>query len=239
MDVPARDAEIAQMSRAYRPFVHVLLRALLDLGGCAPKKTVIARIRLLLAAHLKDKQIDYLVAKGRFAWVRWELKTRGLVGGEGGSWALTDEGREYVEAYRDDEIVLDSPERIPELGKEQRAVDLPREAVEVTANGGYEIPLLQVMSEGITRKKEINVTLLKRFASDLLPGDKRMLTSGQTVMEYRCSWALTGLGQAGEAFNYKWGHWRITKAGRERLRRESKHWDLKKHQNARASVLPE
>lgn len=97
---------------AHRPFILPILKALLNLGGRAPRRLVIEEIRRLLADQLSESKFRYLQKNNRFGWVRLELRSRGLIGGQRGTWELTEIGRKYAEAHREDSIEI--PSTIPE-----------------------------------------------------------------------------------------------------------------------------
>src|SRR5690606_22349231 len=118
----------ARSSAAHRPLFLPILRAIEELGGSGQVKDVRARLRQELASVLSDAQLDYLEAKNRYGWARYELRTKGLIGGAKGIWALTDLGRRYVARHRS--AAPEAPVGIPTLARSSRRAPSLRKAGE-------------------------------------------------------------------------------------------------------------
>lgn len=230
------EEELATASTTHRAFFIPIVRAIAALGGRGRKREVVQKIRESLQHELSPRQLDYLESKNRYAWARVDLKNAGLIGGEFGTWELTELGRAYEAAHAEDEIriLLDIPE-----------ADAPppsrvhKETVPVTAYTGYELPLLEIMAEGVTDKHEILERMYHAIRERLLPGDERKMPSGKSVWRYRASWALSTMGRSGDVENVGTGQWAITSAGKERLVRERASWRIDAHQRSQAKVQVE
>jgi 5-methylcytosine-specific restriction protein B len=107
--------------------------------------------------------------------------------------------------------------------------------VTVTDYAGFDVPLLQAMVDGSTEKQAIFKAVRSALDDTLLPGDLRTMPRGQTVWEYRASWALTNLKKSGQARNPARGVWEITESGRKRLNVE-KSWQLTSYQQSKSKV---
>lgn len=227
------EEELAGSSITHRAFLIPVVRAIAALGGRARKREVVKKIREILQHALNERQLDYLESKNRYGWAQMDLKRAGLIGGEHGIWELTELGRAYEAAHADDEIHI--PLEIPEADAPAPS-NTPKETVPVTANAGYELPLLEVMAEEITDKHEILERLHRRLKDRLLPGDERKMPAGAPVWQFRANWALSSLGSSGHVENIGTGQWAITSAGRERLSRERSSWRIEAHQRSQARV---
>ena len=232
----AVEAELAGATSGIRPLFIPIVRAIAALGGRARKRDVMQRMREVLGHALSDRQLDYLESKGRYDWARLELKRLGLIGGEHGIWELTELGRAYEEAHAADEL------HIPLDFREADAPtpsNVPTETVVVTANAGYEIPLLEVLAEGVTDKREFLERLYQANKDRLLPGDMRKTRDDYPVWEYRANWGLSNLRRSGDVENIGTGQWSITSSGRERLARERATWDIRTFQRSQTKVRVE
>jgi len=236
IDLDAVEETLASSSSSHRPFYVPILRAIDSLGGSALKREVVRKARSLLEHHLNEKQLDYIEAKSRYGWARLTLRKNGLVEGEYGTWALTDLGRRYLSRHASDPIGIDV--EIPESDEPRRSA-IPTESVKATSYDGFHVPILETLAQGLTQKGQVFEAMLGRIAPSLLPGDRRKMPNGLEVWAYRSSWALTSLGQNGEAQNTGVGLWTITDAGRRRLEREAKSWDIGSFQNSKAKVQRE
>lgn len=228
-------AQVLAMNGSHRPFALPLLRAMHELGGAAKKKAVVERVRQSLENQIEANVFDELKRRGRFGFVRLELKHLGLVTGETGTWALTELGKRYVRARAADEIV------IPEISLAVSPIDpeAPRETVTVSSYHAYEIPILEVLASGTSKTKEVGDAVGAMLRGKLLAGDQRRLPSGYVVWRYRTSWSLTFLGKSGHAVNVEAGAWLITDAGRQRLQRERDSWSFNGFPSSKATVLIE
>jgi 5-methylcytosine-specific restriction protein B len=232
----AVEEELAGASNAHRAFFIPIVRAIAALGGRARKHEVMKQLRKLLQHVLSPQQLDYLESKNRYGWARVDLKRAGLIGGERGTWELTELGRAYEAAHAGDEIRI--PLDIPGTNSPAPST-VQTETVPVTANAGYEIPLLEVLAEGVTDKNEIFERLHQAIKTRMLPGDERKMREGESVWLYRAYWALSNLGRSGDVENIGTGQWSITSSGRERLARERANWDIRAFQRSQAKVRVE
>lgn|SRR3990172_8229007 len=84
-----------------------ILKALVELGGSGPTKTVIDRVGEMLADRLNDYDKQVLTNGHSIRWrsttafVRLKLVQEGLMskGSPEGKWEISKEGREYLEKY--------------------------------------------------------------------------------------------------------------------------------------------
>jgi restriction endonuclease Mrr len=229
----AVEEELAGASSAHRAFFIPVMRAIAALGGRARRHEVMKQMRKVLQHELSPRQLDYLESKNRYGWARMDLKKAGLIGGEYGTWELTELGRAYEAAHANDEIRI--PLDIPAADSPAPS-SVQTETVPVTANAGYEIPLLEVLAEGVTDKNEIFERLHQAIKTRMLPGDERKMREGEPVWRYRAYWALSNLGRSGDVENIGTGQWSITSSGRERLARERDSWDIQAFQRSQAKV---
>jgi 5-methylcytosine-specific restriction protein B len=232
----AIEEELAGASGAHRAFFIPVVRAIAALGGRARKNEVMKQIRKILQHELSPQQLDYLESKNRYGWARMDLKKAGLVGGEYGTWELTELGRAYEAAHAAEEIRI--PLNIP-AADSPAASSVLTETVPVTANAGYEMPLLEVLADGVTDKHEILERVHHAIRARLLPGDARKMRDGEPVWRHRANWALSNLGRSGDVENIGTGQWSITSTGRERLTRERESWDIQTFQRSQAKVQVE
>jgi 5-methylcytosine-specific restriction protein B len=232
----AVEEELAGASIAHRAFFIPVVRAIAALGGRARTQEVIKQIRIILQQELSPEQLDYLEFKNRYGWARMDLKRVGIIGGERGTWELTELGRAYEAAHAGDEIHI--PLDIPAADSPAPST-VQTETVPVTANAGYEIPLLEVLAEGVTDKNEIFERLHQAIETRMLLGDERKMRDGETVWLHRAYWALSNLGRSGDVENIGTGQWSITSSGRERLAREREGWDIRPFQRSQAKVRVE
>jgi 5-methylcytosine-specific restriction protein B len=218
---------------SYRLFVLPILRVLTQIGSAAPPQEIEIGIRKLAHGALSDLQWARVI-KGKYVrWAGKEMKSAGLLQGTG-PWEMTDIGRAYLAAHQDDPV--EWPKVTPLAREDAGNMQASLETVSVTDQAAYEIPALRVLAEGPRLKKD----LVPRIESDLhdlmLPGDRRILPSGDLVCRYRASWTLTNLKKAGEVRNPSFGSWEITDAGRARLERDEKNWTITSYQDSKAKV---
>ncbi|ACY15388.1 winged helix-turn-helix domain-containing protein [Haliangium ochraceum] len=232
----AVEATLADASNSQGAFYVPIVRAIAALGGRARRRDVIQELRRSLAGTLRPQQLDYLESKRRYGWARRDLKAAGIIGGERGFWELTELGRAYAAAHADDviEIRLDIPD-----AKTPAPSNAELETVAATAPDGYELPLLEVLSDGVTDKDEFLARLHPRIEASLLPGDERLTRAETPVWKARAYWALSKLKSSGDVENIGTGQWAITNSGRARLARDRAAWDIRSFQRSNAKVRVE
>ena len=226
------------LSPTHRRWVLPVLRAIADLGGKAKPMHVEKRIRETVCAHLNDLQWAYIRNGNYIRWARFGMKERGLVGGERGTWELTEAGRQLLDELADEPGEI--PDSIPELAKEKAGnVSAELTTLPATSYDGYHVPILAILAErGLTSKSDLVAELGRRVAADLLDADRGTLPAGHVLWRYRVSWALTMMKKAGELKNPILGSWDITPSGRARLEAEQSTWSLKAFQTSKAKVRP-
>ena len=233
-DLAAMEEQLENMSSGHRIWVLPMLLALDELGGSAKPKDVEMRIRDIVREHVNDGQFARVLKGKHIRWARFAMKESGLVGGARGTWELTDRGGFYLDAHRQDSLVF--PE-MTELDEEEVGkLGAPPEVVAVTDYGGYDIPILQLLVDGVSDKQALLDQLEARLADKLLPGDKRVMPMGLRVVRYRASWALSTLKGKGESRNIGRATWEATETGKQRLELEKASWDITRHQRSKARV---
>jgi len=220
-----------------RVWVLPVLRALTELGGKGRPMEVEDRIRSTSAANLNQYQWAHIKRGKHIRWARFDMTKRGLVTAAG-VWELTDLGRDMWTHFAGEELTI--PDDLPELSQAEAGnVDAELTTMDVTNYDGYDVPILEILSErGLSAKQELTAELGKRLAGDLLPGDRGTLPQGDIVWRYRASWALSNLKKAGELRNPATGSWDISESGKARLALEKATWSLKAFQNSKARVRP-
>ena len=233
-DLQSLEERVAAISPHKRVWVVPLLLAIEALGGSAKPIDVEAKVREVVPDdQITDGQWDRIVESKRVRWANHDVKKAGLVGGARGAWELTDEGRAYLDAHRGDAVEVPNMKERDDTATD---ADCPVETVTVTEFAGYEVPLLEVLAEGLSQLQEVQARLFQKVGDQLLPGDRRPWTTGGEVWSYRTRWALTNLKKAGSAANPARGVWEITEAGRERLTKERDGWKIAPFQSSKASV---
>jgi 5-methylcytosine-specific restriction protein B len=227
--------QILAMNAAHRPFALPVLRAVHRLGGSRKKRFVIEELRRLLEGHLDPPMFDELYRRGRFGWVRLELKHLGLLGGEHGTWALTELGTKYVESRVDDVFEI-GPINLSESARPAPPLNAPTEPVAVSSFRAYQVPILKLLARGGAKRKEVIQQLGETLRAKLLPGDLRIMPRGDEVWQFRAVWQLTELSKLGHIENQS-GVWTITESGRQRVQQEGTDWDLRNFPPATAEVL--
>ncbi|GAB4567185.1 MAG: hypothetical protein Tsb0020_19520 [Haliangiales bacterium] len=230
------EQQLNTYSSSHRQFFIPLVRAIATLGGRARKQEVIKQVRTSLKDKLRPRQLDYLENKRRFSRTRRDLRRAGLIAGSHGIWELTDLGHAYAQAHAEDELEISSD--IPDATT-LAASRVDSETVAATASAGYELPLLKVMTDGVTDKDEIFERLHAALQSSFLPGDRRTTRRGKTLWQDRAYWALSSLKRSGDVEHLGTGQWAITSSGRERLARERDSWSLGAYQRSQAKVRVE
>jgi 5-methylcytosine-specific restriction protein B len=234
-ELAAVEETVETFSNSHRVWFLPILAALEHRGGRARPKDVRDVIRANAASGLEQQHWDYLVEKNRLGWSRLSLRQAGLLAGERGWWELTELGRAYLAAHRHEmrPIELDS------IPREQVEEDVVTELVDATDFKAYEIPLLEVMSDGLTAKQEILDVLLVKLRERLLPGDLRQTKRGEPLWRSRASWALSYLNKDGLIKNTGRGLWAITETGRAHLRTEREGYDITRFRQSKSRVLVE
>lgn len=228
---------IQGMSAAHRLLAFPILLAVHRLGGSAKKKDVEAEVRRLVDGKISKDDLDQLKSRGRFGFSRYELKARGFIEGESGTWALTPLGKAYMAAHANDAIEI-LPFTLEPL-RNAETLQVPTERVDTTSFHAFELPVLEVLASGKSRRKDLLEAVGVSLKDKLLPGDFRKLPSGPMVWRFRTNWTLTTLGKDGHAQNVESGQWRITDAGRQRLKEEKSTWDIKSFPSSYADVVVE
>lgn len=230
------DARMEALSPHKRMWALPLMRALEALGGAGKPAEVEARVRMLLPEEaISDGQWRWMTRTNRLRWSRLDLNKAGFVGGPRGTWELTADGRSYLAAHADDP--LEPPTGLHDDDDEAAHLDPEVERVDVTDFAGYELPVLESLERGIQVKQDLIASVFERVGDCLLPGDLRLMKSGEAVWSFRTSWVLSMLKQAGHASNPSRGMWEITDSGRERLGLQRATWSVEPFQKSSASVV--
>ncbi len=228
---------IQGMSAAHRLLAFPILLAVHRLGGSAKKKDVEAEVRRLVDGKISKDDLDQLKSRGRFGFSRYELKARGFIEGESGTWALTPLGKTYMTAHVNDAIEIPSFTLAP--AREHGDPLVPTERVSATPMRALVLPMLEALATGKSRRKELLEVVGELLKDKLLPGDFRKVPSGMVVWKFRANWTLSELSKDGHAQNVDSGQWRITDAGRQRLKEEKPTWDIKSFPSSYADVVVE
>jgi 5-methylcytosine-specific restriction enzyme B len=224
------------MKGSYRLWTLPILRALDKLGGKAPPREIEGAIRELAPDALTELQWARVI-KGKYVrWAGMGLKKAGLLGGTG-SWELNASGRAFIENHAS--APLEFPKITPLDAQEAGKLHAPLETVPATDFAAYEIPILRVLADGARPKQDLVSRVESDLQGTLLAGDSRTMNSGERVIRYRVSWALTNLKKAGEIRNPTIGTWEITEAGRARLEKEGAAWMITTFQDSKVQVRAE
>lgn len=231
-------AEVAfeALTPSQRPWALLLLKAIEAEGGAAARKAILKRAWGAVGSRLNPKQIQYLREKGRFGWVRFALKKQGFVGGERGTWELTNQARVWLDTHRDDPIEL--PTDVPEHAA-PKTEDVATETVAVSGQEAYYVPTLEILANGATSRKNLRTALHEILKTRLLPGDLRQMRGGSIVWRYRSGWALTSLKSRGLVRSLGGGRWEITEAGRAQLERDRETWAQMTFPTNKSTVIRE
>jgi len=107
-DMGKLPAGVTTPSEAYRL---PILRALVEMGGSARARDVLARVFEIMRPILKEVDYEPLTSsRGELRWhntaewVRWDLVQEGLMKGDSprGIWEISEKGREYLESLSKD-----------------------------------------------------------------------------------------------------------------------------------------
>lgn len=225
------------MGASHRLLAFPILLAIHRLGGSAKKKDVEVEVRKLVEGKIAKEDLDELKSRGRFGFTRFELKLRGLIDGESGTWALTPLGKSYMATHANDPIEL--AKFVLEPKGESVPSKVATERVSTSPFHVFEIPILDVLSTGMSRRKDVLDAVGESLKNKLLPGDFRKQPSGALVWRFRADWTFSNLREAGEVQNFARAEWRITDAGRQRLKEEKSTWDIKTFPSSYADVVVE
>jgi 5-methylcytosine-specific restriction protein B len=240
MDAPSlADVEqtVDDFSSTHRVWVLPILTGISALGGSASPKNVEAKIRELYAGQVSDLQLAYALKGKHIRWARNEMRGAQLVAGERGTWTITERGREYLDAHRNDKVDFTT---VAELdAAEAGNLAAPLETVQTTAKEAFEIPLLRCLVEGLSETQTLLGEIETRLRDKLLPGDMRLMPDGSIVSAYRITWALSSLKMKGHARSIRRGVWEVTDAGRQRLTQDGDSWDVVKYQESKSKVRAE
>lgn len=233
-----RQEILDEFSSTHRVWVVPILRTLEELGGEASPRDVVAHIRTTAAARLRPLQWARVVKGKHIRWARVTMKEKGLIAGEHGKWALTDQAKAFLLDL--DGVDLSIPDDLPELTPEEAGnVTAELTTMQATNYDGYHVPILSVLAErGVTPKSELVQAVGERLQGQLLPGDLGTMPGGDVLWQYRVSWALTNMKKAGDLRNVPGSSWEITEAGKARLHTEGAAWSIQAYQGSKAKVRP-
>jgi len=211
-DIESRVAE--QLSPAERAWIVPLLGTLHSLGGEGKPKDVEQAVKDAYQNSLTEEEWAAVLRGNRIRWVRSGLNKAGLMDGEYGVWRITEDGRTYLDANKNQEIALTAPK--------ERQVDptLEVEFVEVTDFAAYHRPVLDAIARGISERKLVMEDLRNSLGAMLLVGDFREMPQGEIVWEFRAHWAFSALLSEGLVMNPSRGKWVVTDAGKKSLEGE-------------------
>ncbi len=233
--LPSRDYNMLtlnEFSKTHRRWVLPILHVLGESPVPLPPRVVEERIRAKFAAGLSEDVWDQALKNYNIRFSRLQMRIKGLLGGEPGTWCLTDAGRAFYEEHKADDATVAaytvrSYDRAPAEGQDGSEAT---ETVSVTHFDAYEIPILESLAERPEPKRALLASLAEKLGPQLLPGDHRLMNNGGEVWRFRASWALSTLKGTGDLENPAQGQWRITDAGRDRLKREHCDWRIEAYQ---------
>lgn len=238
LDLTFEMVEKAMAQPGRGPLILAVLRAVDQGGGSLDSADAKSKVLDVFGDLLTPGQKEFLRTQ-RIGWIRTSLRGWGLLRRDTpGMWVLTELGKEFVERHRDD--VLKAPTNLPDGVPSQR--EYRRETVRATELCAYEIPLLRILADAGAQMRKIRLSeaVLERYGSQLLPGDRRRLPSGEEVVVSRVAEALMELKKKGEVIHLGRGRWAITPPGRTRLEADESGWKLGSFQDAsQLSVLAE
>lgn len=212
------------LGASHKPFALPLLKAIENEGGEAKRKPARNAAWEIIGDKLTEAQRAYLQKNNRLGWTRFALKKRGFLTGERGVWRLTEQARIYLDTHRDDPIEV--PSDIPELDPSQvPPKGAPTESVTVTAQPAYYVPILEVLTSGAKKRRDLLAAVREKMSTRMLEGDLRQMPGGRIVWRYRTSWALTSLKSRGLVRSTGRGRWEITDSGRTHLEQDRRSWD--------------
>lgn len=218
-----------------RVWVLPIYKALAESGGRAQPLAVEERVYKYFSGKLRDQQWAHVIRSKRIRFTRNELHKLGGMTDEKRVWEWTALGERYWRQMASQP--LEAPVDWQELSDEETGlIAEPPETVEVTAQEGYEIPLLRLLAKGPLKRSEILAGIEQDLAGSMLSGDRRLATQGHPVFTYRVGWALTRLKGNGETKSPAHNLWEITDAGRARLKLEGEQWSLESYRGSKAKV---